>query len=47
MSELQQLEQRKREVAEQLKDVERQIFDLETKYLQKCNPNANALTGRC
>lgn len=24
-----------------------QIFDLETRYLEGCNPNANALTGAC
>lgn len=45
VSTLHQLEQKKRHLSQQLKDVERQIFDLETRYLEGCNPNANALTG--
>lgn len=42
---LQQLEDKRKRLCSQLKDVERQIFDLETKYLEGCNPNANALKG--
>lgn len=45
MSTLQQLEHKKKHLSQQLKDVERQIYDLETRYLEGCNPNANALTG--
>lgn len=44
-SALQELEHKKKRLTTQLKDVERQIFDLETRYLENCNPNANALTG--
>eukprot|EP00882_Tetradesmus_deserticola_P011096 GHRQ01011731.1.p4 GENE.GHRQ01011731.1~~GHRQ01011731.1.p4 ORF type:complete len:122 (+),score=49.38 GHRQ01011731.1:632-997(+) len=42
---LQQLEDKRKRLFNQLKDVERQIFDLETKYLEGCNPHANALQG--
>ncbi|KAF8066164.1 SFC1 [Scenedesmus sp. PABB004] len=45
LSALQALEDRKKRLAAQLKDVERQIFDLETRYLEGCNPVANALKG--
>lgn len=45
LSTLQQLEDKKKRLSHQLKDVEKQIFDLETRYLEACNPNANALTG--
>jgi chaperonin cofactor prefoldin len=45
MSELQQLQQRRQQMSEQLDSVERQIYDLETTYLQRANPNANAFKG--
>ncbi|GBF87972.1 hypothetical protein Rsub_00684 [Raphidocelis subcapitata] len=42
---LKHLQSKRTDVAEQLRDVERQIYDLETKYLEGCNPSANALRG--
>eukprot|EP00775_Hariotina_reticulata_P004358 gene4358-4611_t len=45
LSALQQVEEKKKQLYVQLKHVERQIFDLETRYLQGCNPQANALIG--
>jgi hypothetical protein len=43
--ELQEIEARRKHVAAQLRDVERQIFDLETKYVEGCNPQCNAFRG--
>eukprot|EP00878_Enallax_costatus_P008496 GHUV01008881.1.p1 GENE.GHUV01008881.1~~GHUV01008881.1.p1 ORF type:complete len:115 (+),score=29.63 GHUV01008881.1:455-799(+) len=45
LSALQQLEEKKKGISRQLKQVESQIYDLETRYLEGCNPAANALKG--
>eukprot|EP00879_Flechtneria_rotunda_P003154 GHRR01003376.1.p3 GENE.GHRR01003376.1~~GHRR01003376.1.p3 ORF type:complete len:129 (+),score=35.14 GHRR01003376.1:221-607(+) len=45
ISALQQLEEKRARLTSQLQEVERQIYDLETRYLEGCNPHANALRG--
>lgn len=40
-----ELEQKRKEISAQLKDVERKIYDLETKYLEKSSQQGNALKG--
>lgn len=45
VEELKKLEEKGVQVVEQLRDVERQIYQLETKYLETCNPVGNALKG--
>ncbi|KAK9857957.1 hypothetical protein WJX84_011857 [Apatococcus fuscideae] len=42
---LRSLEERKNQLSQDLLKVEGQIFDLESRYLDSCNAQGNALTG--
>eukprot|EP00887_Chlorella_sp_A99_P001335 scaffold14.g1335.t1 len=44
-AELQELEQKRGQVAAELRQVEEQIYDLETTYLAQSNPMGNAIRG--
>ena len=44
-NEVLELEKRRLAVAEELRHVEQQIYDLETKYLENSNPFGNAVRG--
>mmetsp|Transcript_10152 Transcript_10152/g.30626 ORF Transcript_10152/g.30626 Transcript_10152/m.30626 type:complete len:131 (-) Transcript_10152:297-689(-) len=45
VAELKELEERRRQMKEQLLQVEAQIYTLESQYLEKANPRGNALKG--